>query len=83
MRIPHAGISPKDAGAAEGVLQSAVDGFTADQRFFIAFARVWGTQYRDEAKRLQIILDSLLSLQQGGGHMVEFPSELADLIRAS
>jgi predicted metalloendopeptidase len=32
----------------------AVDGFTADQRFVIAFARVWGTQYRDEAKRLQI-----------------------------
>lgn len=26
-----------------------IDGFTADQRFFIAFARVWGTQYRPEA----------------------------------
>jgi endothelin-converting enzyme/putative endopeptidase len=31
-----------------------MDGFTADQRFFIAYARVWGTQYRDEALRLQI-----------------------------
>jgi predicted metalloendopeptidase len=32
----------------------AIAGFTADQRFFIAFARMWGTQYREEAKRLQI-----------------------------
>jgi len=31
-----------------------MDGFTADQRFFIAFARVWGTQYRAEAARLQL-----------------------------
>jgi endothelin-converting enzyme/putative endopeptidase len=30
----------------------AMDGFTADQRFFIAFARVWGAQYRPEAMRL-------------------------------
>jgi putative endopeptidase len=31
-----------------------LEGFTAEQRFFIAFARVWGTQYRDEARRLQL-----------------------------
>ncbi len=31
-----------------------MDGFTADQRFFIAFARVWGTQFRPEAMRLQL-----------------------------
>jgi predicted metalloendopeptidase len=31
-----------------------LDEFTADQRFFIAFARVWGTQYRAEAARLQL-----------------------------
>ena len=31
-----------------------MDGFTADQRFFISFARVWGTQYRPEAMRLQL-----------------------------
>ena len=29
-----------------------LDGYTADQRFFIAFARTWGTQYRPEAARL-------------------------------
>jgi endothelin-converting enzyme/putative endopeptidase len=32
----------------------AMDGFTPDQRFFIAYARVWGTQYREEALRLQV-----------------------------
>ncbi len=31
-----------------------IDGFTADQRFFIAFARVWGSQSRPEAMRLQL-----------------------------
>jgi predicted metalloendopeptidase len=33
---------------------TVMDGFTADQRFFIAFARVWGTQFRPEAMRLQL-----------------------------
>jgi putative endopeptidase len=32
----------------------AMDGFTADQRFFIAFARVWGRQSRPEATQLQL-----------------------------
>ena len=32
----------------------AVDGFTAEQRFFIAFARVWGTQQRPEAMQMQL-----------------------------
>ena len=31
-----------------------MDGFTADQRFFISFARVWGTHARPEAVRLQL-----------------------------
>ena len=31
-----------------------MDGFTADQRFFIAFARTWGTAIRPEAERLQL-----------------------------
>lgn len=31
-----------------------IDGFTADQRFFIAFARTWGTRYREAAARLQL-----------------------------
>lgn len=32
----------------------AIDGFTPEQRFFLAFARVWGTKYRPEATRLQL-----------------------------
>ena len=31
-----------------------IDGYTADQRFFIAFAHVWATQYRPESLRLQL-----------------------------
>ena len=31
-----------------------LDGFTGDQRFFVGFARVWGTQLRPEAMRLQL-----------------------------
>jgi predicted metalloendopeptidase len=34
-----------------------IDGFTADQRFFLAYARVWSTQYRPEAARLRIQTD--------------------------
>ncbi len=34
-----------------------LDGFTADQRFFLAFARVWGTQMRPEAMRLRLNTD--------------------------
>jgi putative endopeptidase len=33
---------------------AVMDGFTAEQRFFISFARVWGTQYRPEAMVLQL-----------------------------
>ena len=32
----------------------AMDGYTADQRFFIAFARIQGTATRAEAARLQL-----------------------------
>jgi putative endopeptidase len=31
-----------------------IDGFTADQRFFIAFGRLWGSQSRPEAARLSL-----------------------------
>ncbi len=34
-----------------------IDGFTGDQRFFLAFARVWGSQSRPEAVQLQINTD--------------------------
>jgi putative endopeptidase len=34
-----------------------IDGLTADQRFFIAFARFFGSQYRPEAIQLRINTD--------------------------
>ncbi|MDX2269490.1 MAG: M13 family metallopeptidase [Bryobacter sp.] len=34
-----------------------IDGYTADQRFFLAFARVWGTNLRAEAIRLRLATD--------------------------
>lgn len=35
----------------------AIDGFTADQRFFLAFARSWSSQMRPEAVRLRLNTD--------------------------
>jgi len=34
-----------------------IDGLTGDQRFFIAFARVWRAKYREEAARQQLLVD--------------------------
>ena len=34
-----------------------IDGFTGDQRFFMAWAQVWRAKYRDEAKRNQLLTD--------------------------
>lgn len=34
-----------------------IDGFTAQQRFFLAFARAWGTHMRPEATRLRLNTD--------------------------
>jgi predicted metalloendopeptidase len=34
-----------------------IDGFTGDQRFFLAFARVWAGSQRDEAARRQLATD--------------------------
>jgi predicted metalloendopeptidase len=34
-----------------------IDGFTGDQRFFLAFARVWAGSQRPEAMRRQLATD--------------------------
>ena len=34
-----------------------VDGFTGDQRFFLAFARAWRGKIRDDAVRAQMLTD--------------------------
>ena len=34
-----------------------IDGLTGDQRFFMAFARIWRAKYREEAARQQLLVD--------------------------
>ncbi|WP_040500498.1 M13 family metallopeptidase [Henriciella marina] len=34
-----------------------IDGYTGDQRFFMAWGQVWRAKYRDEAKRNQLLTD--------------------------
>jgi putative endopeptidase len=36
---------------------AAIDGFSADQRFFLGFAQVWRSKYRDQAVRNQVLTD--------------------------
>ena len=34
-----------------------IDGFTGDQRFFLGFAQIWRTKFRDEALRQRLLSD--------------------------
>jgi putative endopeptidase len=43
--------------ALNGSPAPVIDGFTGDQRFFLAFARVWADQSRPEQERLQLATD--------------------------
>jgi predicted metalloendopeptidase len=40
-----------------GKAAPVIDGFTGDQRFFIAYAQTWATKMRDEALRARIATD--------------------------
>jgi len=40
-----------------GKAAPVIDGFTGDQRFFLAFARVWARNQRDEQTRRQLATD--------------------------
>ncbi|MDQ1088138.1 M13 family metallopeptidase [Siphonobacter sp. SORGH_AS_1065] len=41
----------------QGKSNEKIDGFTPDQRFFLAFAQIWRTKTRDEALRLRVNTD--------------------------
>jgi predicted metalloendopeptidase len=43
--------------ALEGRPEAKVDGFTAEQRFFISYAEAWRSSYRVEMERLQLRTD--------------------------
>ncbi len=42
---------------AENGRPENIDGFTGEQRFFISWATIWRTKYRDETLRTQILTD--------------------------
>lgn len=42
----------------DGKPEQTIDGYTPDQRFFIAFAQKWGSQSRPEAMRLMLATDN-------------------------
>ena len=46
-----------DGVISESEEAPVIDGFTGDQRFFMAWAQVWRAKYRDEAKRNQLLTD--------------------------
>lgn len=46
-----------DGVVSEDEEAPVIDGLTGDQRFFMAWAQVWRSKYRDEAKRQQILTD--------------------------
>ena len=51
IRVAYAAYHHSLAGKPE---PPPLDGYTSDQRFFIAFARVWGSQMRPDAMRLSL-----------------------------
>ena len=50
LKAYHASLNGKPA--------PVLDGFTGDQRFFLAFAQVWRGKYRDGAMRQQVLSQS-------------------------
>lgn len=51
-----------------------LDGYTADQRFFLAFARTWGTHMRPEAMRMRLATDPHpLSKFRANGTLMNMP----------
>ncbi len=46
-----------DGVVSEDEQAPVLDGYTGDQRFFMAWAQVWRSKYRDEAKRNQLLTD--------------------------
>ena len=41
-----------------GAEAPVIGGFTGDQRFFLGWAQIWRSKYRDEALRQQLLTDS-------------------------
>jgi putative endopeptidase len=53
IKIAYAAMQKALAGKPEDK-NARIDGFTPEQRFFLSYATVWRSQYRDEAMRVQL-----------------------------
>src|SRR5512140_22305 len=53
IRIAYAALQKALAGKPEEK-NAKIDGFTPEQRFFLSYATIWRSQYRDESMRVQL-----------------------------
>jgi predicted metalloendopeptidase len=53
IKIAYAAMQKALAGRPEEK-NARIDGFTPEQRFFLSYATIWRSQYRDEAMRVQL-----------------------------
>jgi putative endopeptidase len=53
IKIAYAALQKALAGKPEEK-NAKIDGFTPEQRFFLSYATIWRSQYRDEALRVQL-----------------------------
>jgi predicted metalloendopeptidase len=54
LTIAHMAFDQTLAGKPE---PAKIDGFTAEQRFFLSYARIWGTTARPEYERMMVTVD--------------------------
>ena len=53
IKIAYAALQKALAGKPEEK-NAKIDGFTPEQRFFLSYATIWRSQYRDESMRVQL-----------------------------
>ena len=58
LNIAHMALRARPLARRGGATAERVDGFTQQQRFFLAFARAWATNARPEYERMMAVTDS-------------------------
>jgi hypothetical protein len=58
---------------------ATLDGYTPEQRFFLALAQIWAGHQRPEAERLRVATNPAAVAQVGGGHGREQDVDSQDL----
>ncbi len=57
LTLAHMAFEHAQAAKPQAQQTQNVDGFTPDQRFFLGFARIWGTSARPEFERMAVTVD--------------------------